>query len=70
MRTQTSDGVWTYHSTALCEYGGCGMGDVLIHNETGDRFDISHWTVEDWDDFCDDDHHRESHAEMLERVTP
>lgn len=41
---------------------------VLTHQETGDRFDISHWTYEDIEEFMSDDHNRYAHAEMLERL--
>ena len=41
---------------------------VLTHLATGDRFDISHWTWDDIEEFLSDGHDRESHAEMLERL--
>lgn len=68
MRTQTTDGAWTFHLKTTCQHAGCEWGDVLIHNDTGDRFDISHWDHDDIDEFMSDDHHRESHAEHLERI--
>lgn len=40
----------------------------VLEAPTGDRFDISHWTWEDIEEFMSEGHHRESHAEMLERL--
>lgn len=68
MITTTSDGAFSFHLRRHCEHAGCELGDVVIHNETGDRFDISCWTEEDIVDFFDEEHHRESHVEMLERL--
>lgn len=41
---------------------------VLIHIPTDDWYDISHWMYDDIVDFMSDEHHRESHAEMLDRI--
>lgn len=68
MRMQTSDGAWTFHSTELCEHKGCEMGNVLIYNETGQRFDVECWTLDDWQEFCDDDFDRVCNAEMLQEI--
>lgn len=41
---------------------------TVLHAPSGDKFDISHWTLDDVDEFMSEEHHRESHAEMLERI--
>ena len=44
------------------------MGNVLIYNETGQRFDVECWTLDDWQEFCDDDFDRVCNAEMLQEI--
>lgn len=41
---------------------------VLIYNPSGQSFDASHWTEDDWHDFCQDDHNRMANAEMMDEV--
>ena len=68
MRTQTDDGAWTFHSAELCEHNCCEMGNVLIYNETVQRFDVGCWTLDDWQEFCSDDFDRMCNAEMLTEI--